>query len=85
MSHGGMEAATIEDRKRMYRLTATAGCLGDVVVAVLFLILRPFDGDIDIYIAAFALASGAGLFFTFYWFMPKKLDSSQSATNPKDL
>lgn len=85
MSRGGMEAVAIEDRKRMYRLTATAGCLGDVVVALLFLILRPFDSDIDAYIAAFLLASGAGLFFTFYWFMPKKLDSSQSVTCPKDL
>ncbi|MEM0343763.1 MAG: hypothetical protein QXU73_05905 [Thermoplasmata archaeon] len=75
----------IEDRKKMYRLTGTAGCLGDVVVALLFLILRPYESDIDIYIAAFLLASGAGLFLTFYWFMPKKLDSSQSATHPKDL
>lgn len=56
-----------------------------MVVALLFLILRPFDRDIDIYIAAFALASGAGLFFTFYWFMPKRLDSTQSAAHPKDL
>ncbi|MEM2891149.1 MAG: hypothetical protein QXJ32_01390, partial [Thermoplasmata archaeon] len=75
----------IEDRKRMYTLTGTAGGLGDVAVALLFLILRPFDGDMDIYVAAFLLASGAGLFFIFYWFMPKRLDSSQSLAHPKDL
>ena len=61
------------------RLIAYIGLAGDLVIAAVFVLLRPLANDIDYFIAAVMVASGIGMFVLVGWFLPKRYEIKAQA------
>jgi len=68
---------------RNFRTIAYVGLAGDLVIAAVFVLLRPFGDDVDYYVAAFMVAAGVSFLTLFGRIFPKRYELR--AQDPPEL